>query len=160
MTHPTQSTWNLDRQAPRMLNKVAHLSGSELLGLMSEQQELVDRQTPESSWKRQPEQQLISHAVPAEGKLTPHMHAKPESLWKYILSVLAAFLSSKAKIYILYSFLLPLCLEASRDDLCAVRVVSMCLTMSVLPLYHLLSMLGLHAQVHSRWVFCFSECVS
>lgn len=117
LAHLDRPSWNLDGQTSWMLNTVAHLSGSELLLLMSGQWALVDGRTPESSWKRQLGQQLISHAAPAEGKLTPHMHTKPESLWKYILSVLAAFLCSKTKKFTFYILSIPPCLEASRDDL-------------------------------------------
>ncbi len=146
LAHFHWPSWNLDGQTSWMLNKVAHLSGSELLLLMSGQWALVDRRTPESSWKRQPEQQLISHAAPAEGKLTPHMHTKPESLWKYILSVLAAFLCSKTKKFTFYILSIPPCLEASRDDLCGVCVcVCVFAHVSVLPLYHPLGILWLHA---------------
>lgn len=116
-TTSSQPSWNLDGQTSWMLNKVAHLSGSERSRLMSERRALVDRRTPESSWKRQPGQRLILHAAPAEGKLTPHMHTKPESLWKYILSVLTAFLCSKTKFTFYILPLPPLCLEASREDL-------------------------------------------
>lgn len=55
-----------------MLNEVAHLSGSELARLMSAQRRASGQTNPgELIKKRQPVQQLISRAAPAEGKLTP-----------------------------------------------------------------------------------------
>lgn len=152
LTHPGGPSWNWDGRTSWMLNKVAHLSGSELWRLMSGQQALVDRRTPESSWKRQPEQQLISHAAPAEGKLTPHMHTKPESLWKCILSVLAAFLCSKTKkIYILYSLYFSLFRGLLRCSLC-VCVYVVCVMWACC---HYITPWHVVTECVNTWLLCF-----
>lgn len=82
---------------------------------------------PVSSWRRQREQQLIPHAAPAEGKLTPRMHTKPESLWKYILSVLPAFLCSETKKNLHFIFSLFLCVWRPLEMIFALCVCSLLL---------------------------------
>lgn len=105
-----------------MLNKVAHLSGSERLCLMSAQQEPVDRQTPESSWKRQ----LIWYAAAAEGKLTLHMHMEQVSLRKCSFPALAAFLCSQIKKkHLHFTFSFP-CVQRSLEMIFCTTVWRAC----------------------------------
>lgn len=85
---PRCSSWTLDGQTSWMLNKVAHLSGSRLLPLMSGRWALVDGRTPWEFMKEAAGAAAHFTCSACRGKLTPHMHTKPESLWKYTLSAL------------------------------------------------------------------------